>query len=71
VPSESVLTQPVTEIEHRVVLPTGRMRWLHRSSGLFLTGPVKFQNIKVVGRDITDKVVGRQEIPEYPDEKEQ
>jgi PAS domain S-box-containing protein len=65
------LTQPVTEIEHRVVLPDGQMRWLHRSVRAFFDRTGQISEYQVVGRDITDKVVAEQEIRRISDEKEQ
>ena len=68
-----MLTQarPVTEMEHRVILPDGQMRWLHRSVRLFYNQDGEITEYQVVGRDITDRVVAEQEIKRISDEKEQ
>jgi sigma-54 dependent transcriptional regulator, acetoin dehydrogenase operon transcriptional activator AcoR len=63
--------KPVTEMEHRVFLPDGQMRWLHRSVRLFFNKNGHITEYQVVGRDVTDKVVAEQEIKRISDEKEQ
>ena len=65
------LMKPVAEIEHRVILPDGQMRWLHRSVRAFFDRTGQISEYQVVGRDITDKVVAEQEIHRISDEKEQ
>lgn len=64
------LLKPVAEIEHRVVLPDGQMRWLHRSVRAFFDKAAHISEYQVVGRDVTDKVVAEQEIRRISDEKE-
>ena len=63
--------RPVAEMEHRVILPDGQMRWLHRSVRLFFDKDGRITEYQVVGRDVTDKVVAEQEIQRISDEKEQ
>ncbi|HTZ18688.1 MAG TPA: PAS domain S-box protein [Dissulfurispiraceae bacterium] len=64
-------SKPVTEMEHRVILPDGQMRWLHRSVRLFFDQNGVITEFQVVGRDVTDRVVAEQEIKRISDEKEQ
>jgi PAS domain S-box-containing protein len=63
--------KPVAEMEHRVILPDGQMRWVHRSIRPFFDKDGQITEYQVVGRDVTDKVVAEQEIQRISDEKEQ
>ncbi len=63
--------RPVAEMEHRVILPDGQMRWVHRSIRPFFDKDGRITEYQVVGRDVTDKVVAEQEIQRISDEKEQ
>ncbi len=63
--------KPMDEIEHRVVLSDGQMRWLHRSVRVFFDESGRVSEYQVVGRDVTEKVVAEQEIKRISDEKEQ
>ncbi len=63
--------RPVAEMEHRVILPDGQMRWVHRSIRPFFDKDGCITEYQVVGRDVTDKVVAEQEIQRISDEKEQ
>jgi PAS domain S-box-containing protein len=63
--------KPVAEMEHRVILPDGQMRWVHRSIRPFFDKDGRITEYQVVGRDVTNKVVAEQEIQRISDEKEQ
>jgi PAS domain S-box-containing protein len=62
---------PVADMEHRVILPDGQIRWLHRSVRAFFDKAGMPTEYQVVGRDVTEKVVAEQEIQRISSEKEQ
>ncbi len=63
--------KPVADMEHRVILPDGQIRWLHRSVRAFFDRSGNPTEYQVVGRDVTEKAVSEQEITRISNEKEQ
>ncbi len=47
--------RPVVEIEHRVKLPDGQVRWLHWTTRAILDHEGKVAEIQAVGRDVTSE----------------
>ena len=46
---------PVGQMEHRVVMPTGEIRWQHWTNRAILDGQENVVEFQSVGRDITDR----------------
>jgi PAS domain S-box-containing protein len=55
---------PVADIEHRVILPGGDIRWLHWSDRAIFDNQGSLTEFQSVGRDITDRKIDEETLRE-------
>jgi PAS domain S-box-containing protein len=63
-------THPIISHEHRVILPSGEIRWQHWTNHALFDENGQLTTIQAVGRDITDSKTGELRIAESLQEKE-